>query len=217
MLEQLKYKVWEESRRLARFSLARFDMGSVSGADRGTGLFVIKPEGVPFDELVPEQFVVIDFDGNIIEGECPSRDWQTHLVLYKAFNCGGIAHSYSEAASGFAAACRPVPVFSAVHADYFGGDVPATRLLTKEEIEGNYRESIGKIITEAFVSRNPLEIPAVIVSGHEPFVWGEDCTAAVKNAALLEAVAKSALCALTLSPGLPPLSKTLVDFRHKGE
>ena len=214
MLENLKYKVWEANRRLARLGLAKFDWGSVSCADRDTKLFVIKPDGVDFDELLPENFTVIDFDGNIIEGENPSSDWQTHLALYKSFDISSVVHSYSEAAMGFAAASRPVPVFSATHAKFFKGDIPATRLLTKDEIENDYNLNIGKIITEA--AKNPAEIPAVIVSGHEAYTWGHKIDDAVKNAAVLETVAKSAICALELSEGIAPLSKTLVEFLYKG-
>lgn len=214
MLENLKYKVWEANRRLAKLGLGKFDWGSVSFADRDTKLFIIKPDGVDFDELLPENFAVIDFDGNIIEGENPSADWQTHLALYKSFNVNSIAHSYSEAAMGFAAASRPVPVFSATHAKFFKGDIPATRLLTKDEIEKDYNLNIGKIITEA--AKTPDEIPGIIVSGHESYTWGHTIDEAVKNAAVLETVAKSALCALGLSEGIAPLSKTLVDFLYRG-
>ncbi|MBQ8637248.1 MAG: class II aldolase/adducin family protein [Clostridia bacterium] len=215
MLENLKYKVWEANRRLAKMGLAKFDWGGISYADRDTKLFIIKPDGIDFDELLPESFVVIDFDGNILEGENPSSDWKTHLELYKSFGINAVAHFYSDAALGFAAASRPIPVFSAVHAKYFKGDIPATRLLTKAEIENDYYVNIGKIVAEAFKSRNADEIPAVIVSGHEPYAWGKTLDEAVKNAAVLEEAAKSALCALSLSPGIAPLSNTLVDFLYK--
>ncbi|MEE0943853.1 MAG: class II aldolase/adducin family protein [Clostridia bacterium] len=215
MLEKLKYKVWEANRRLAKLGLAKFDWGSVSCADRDSKMFIIKPHGIDFDELLPENFAVIDFDGNLIEGDNPSSDWKTHLALYKCFDISAVAHSYSDAAMGFAAANRPIPVFNATHARYFKGDVPATRLLTKEEIESDYDINIGKIIKEAFTSRNASEIPAVIVSGHEPYVWGHTIDEALKNAAVLEAVAKSAISALTLSPGIAPISKTLMEFLYK--
>lgn len=209
MLEELKYRVWEANRRLPAHGLAKFDLGSVSAADKGAKMFVIKPQGVNFDELLPEKFVAVDFDGNIIEGENPSEDWQAHLAIYKNFGCNAIAHTYSQAAIGFAAARRPIPVFSALHAKYFKGDIPATRLLTADEIEGDYYGSIGKVIAEAFTGRNFVEIPAVIVSGHEPYVWGKSLDEAVKNAAMLEAAAKGALAALSLSPGIAPLSSAL--------
>ncbi|MBS7298972.1 MAG: class II aldolase/adducin family protein [Eubacteriales bacterium] len=214
MLENLKYKVWEANRRLAKSGLAKFDWGSVSYFDRDTKMMVIKPDGIDFDELVPENFTVIDSNGNIIEGDRPSSDWQTHLEIYKNMDVNTVVHSFSEAAMGFAAANRPVPVFSATHARFFKGDIPATRLLTKEEIENGYYSNLGKVITET--AKAPDEIPAVIVSGHEPYIWGHTIDEVVKNAAVLEAVAKSAISALTLSPGIPPLSKTLVEFLYKG-
>lgn len=214
MLEKMKYNVWEANRRLAKLGLAKFDWGSVSCAYRDTKLFVIKPDGIDFDELVPENFSVVDFDGNLIEGEKPSSDWQTHLEIYKNLDVSAVVHSFSDAAMGFAAANRPVPVFSATHARFFKGDIPATRLLTKDEIENGYNTNIGKVIAEA--ANNPDEIPAAIVSGHEPYVWGHTIDEAVKNAAVLETVAKSAISALTLSPGMPPLSRTLVEFLYKG-
>lgn len=214
MLDELKYKVWDAARRMAKLGLVKFDWGSVSGINRDKNLFAIKPEGVAYEDLVPEQFVIIDLSGNIIEGENPAADWQTHLELYKAFPCGGIAHTCSDWATGFAASCKPIPAFGAIHADYFRGDIPATRLMTKEEIEQNYERNMGLVIAETFRTRNPQEIPAVLVSGHEPYTWGRDAAEAVQTAAVAEALAKTAACALTLTPGLAPVSKAIIDKRY---
>ncbi|MBQ7794537.1 MAG: class II aldolase/adducin family protein [Clostridia bacterium] len=212
MLEELKYRVWEANRRLAKLGLAKFSEGSVSGADRDKGLFVIKPEGVDFDELLPESFSVIDFNANVLEGDTPSADWLTHLALYKSFaDIGAVAHFAGDSSLGFAAARRPVPVFSTLHAKHFKGDIPATRLLTKEEIAQDFELNIGKTVAEAFENRSYTEIPAVIVSGDMPYAWAKTPQDAVMNAAYAETAAKTALSALTLSQGLPPLSVPMIE------
>ncbi len=210
MLETLKYTVWQANRRMSKLGLAEFCDGAVSAADRDKGLFVIKPCGVEYDELVPESFTVIDWDGNILEGSAPSPDWQTHLALYKTFpDIGAIAHTAGEHTAGFGAARRPIPVFSELHAKHFAGDIPATRLLTKEEIENDYELNVAKTIGEAFKERDAVDTPAVIVSGGTAYAWAKTAVDAVQNAAYLERAAKLTLTALTLSEGIPPLSAPL--------
>lgn len=217
MLEELKYKVWQANLELPKHGLVTFTWGNVSGIDREQGLFVIKPSGVEYSELRPEMMVVMDLNGNKIEGDLnPSSDTPTHLELYKAFpKCGGIVHTHSTWATSFAQACKPIPPFGTTHADYFYGEIPATRLMTKAEIEGDYEKNTGLVIIEAFKKRDPEAVPGVLVSNHGPFAWGTDAANAVHNAVVMEEVAKMALRAMTLTPGLPPISQAILDKHYK--
>ena len=217
MLEELKYKVWQANLELPKHGLVTFTWGNVTGIDREQGLFVIKPSGVEYSELRPEMMVVMDLNGNKIEGDLnPSSDTPTHLELYKAFpKCGGIVHTHSTWATSFAQACKPIPPFGTTHADYFYGEIPATRLMTKAEIEGDYEKNTGLVIIEAFKKRDPEAVPGVLVSNHGPFAWGTDAANAVHNAVVMEEVAKMALRAMTLTPGLPPISQAILDKHYK--
>ena len=216
MLEQLKEQVWKANLDLPRYGLVTFTWGNVSGIDREKGLFVIKPSGVEYDKLQPEHMVVVDMDGNKVEGDLnPSSDTPTHLELYKAFpECGGIVHTHSSWATSFAQACKPIPAFGTTLADYFYGEIPATRLMTKEEIEGEYEKNTGKVIIETFKDIDPAAVPGVLVSNHGPFAWGTDAHNAVHNAVVLEEVAKMALRAMQLTPGLPPISQAILDKHY---
>jgi L-ribulose-5-phosphate 4-epimerase len=196
MLEELRQKVYAANMELPKRKLVTFTWGNVSGIDRETRLFVIKPSGVEYEDLRPSNLVVVDLEGNTVEGDLnPSSDTATHLELYKAFpELGGIVHTHSPYAVGWAQAGRDIPCYGTTHADYFYGPVPCARNLTPEEIEEAYEKNTGKIIVETFQKRNinPGYVPAVICSNHGPFTWGKDASAAVYHAAVLEEVAKMA-------------------------
>lgn len=218
MLEELKEQVWKANLELPKYNLVTFTWGNVSGIDREKGIFAIKPSGVPYEELKPEHIVLIDLDGNKVEGDMnPSSDTPTHLELYKAFpECGGIVHTHSTWATIFAQAGKPIPPFGTTHADYFYGEIPCTRLMTKEEIEGEYEKETGTVIIEAFKNKNidPMAVPGVVVINHGPFAWGTDAENAVHNAVVLEEVAKMAHRCMSLTPGLPPISQTILDKHY---
>ena len=216
MLEELKQKVYEANMDLPRYGLVTFTWGNVSGIDREKGLFVIKPSGVEYEKLRPEDMVVVDLDGNKVEGEYnPSSDTPTHLELYKAFpECGGIVHTHSPWATSWAQACKSIPPFGTTHADYFYGAIPATRLMTKEEIESAYEKNTGLVIIETFKDKDPMAIPGVLVSNHGPFSWGTDAHNAVHNAVVMEECAKMALHSLQLNPELPSISQTILDKHY---
>ncbi len=196
MLEALKKEVYEANMELPRRGLVVFTWGNVSGIDREKGLFVIKPSGVEYDVLRPEDLVVMDLEGNRVEGKLnPSSDTKTHLMLYRAFpEIGGIVHTHSTNAVAWAQAGRDIPCYGTTHADYFYGSVPCARTLTPEEIEEDYEKNTGKVIVETFRERgiNPTYVPAVICSNHGPFTWGKDAAQAVYHAVVLEEVAKMA-------------------------
>lgn len=194
MLEELKKQVCEANLQLPKLGLVVFTWGNVSGIDRGRGLFVIKPSGVPYEELTPEDMVVVDLNGEKAEGRLdPSSDTPTHCELYRRFPfLGGIVHTHSRWATVWAQAGRSIPAYGTTHADYFHGGVPCTRAMTDAEIEGEYEKETGKVIVETFRDRDPEEVPAVLVRSHGPFTWGRDCGEAVYHAAVLEEVAMMA-------------------------
>lgn len=196
MLEELKKVVYEANMELPRRGLVTYTWGNVSQIDRETGYVVIKPSGVDYDKLRPEDMVVVDLQGNKIEGELnPSSDTPTHLELYKHFTeIGGIVHTHSVEATSWAQAGRSIPLYGTTHADYFYGPIPCARGLTEEEIKENYEKNTGLVIIETFeVSKmNPLYTPGVLCNNHGPFTWGEDAFTAVHNAVVLEEVAKMA-------------------------
>ena len=215
MLEQLKQQVYEANMELPRRWLVTYTWGNVSGIDRESGLFVIKPSGVEYDELRPEDLVVLDLNGNKVEGKLnPSSDTKTHIELYKAFpELGGIVHTHSTHAVAWAQAGRDIPCFGTTHADYFYGPVPCARALTQEEIDEDYEKNTGKVIIEAFQGRNiqPLHVPGVICSSHGPFTWGKDAAQAVYHAVVLEEVAKMALLTLQIDPNAAPAPQRIQD------
>ncbi|WP_270166046.1 L-ribulose-5-phosphate 4-epimerase [Paenibacillus sp. SYP-B4298] len=217
MLESLKQAVWEANMDLPKYGLVTFTWGNVSGIDRESGLVVIKPSGVPYDELKPEQMVVVDLDGKVVEGDYrPSSDTATHVVLYKAFEgIGGIVHTHSPWATSFAQAGRGIPALGTTHADYFYGEVPCTRAMTEEEVKGAYELETGHVIIETFqkLGIDPLQVPSILVNSHAPFCWGKDPHNAVHNAVVLEEVAKMALQTFQLNPQIGAMDQYLLD-RH---
>lgn len=215
MLEALKQQVLEANLDLPKYGLVTFTWGNVSGIDRENGLFVIKPSGVPYEDLKVEHMVVVDLDGNVVEGSLrPSSDTPTHRVLYRSFqNIGGIVHTHSPWGASWAQAGRPLPAYGTTQADYFYGEIPVTRPMTKEEIEGAYELETGNVIVERFAQLDPNQVPGVLVHSHAPFVWGKDAGTAVHNAVVLEEVAKIAARMLQINPDTPPMDQTLLD-RH---
>ena len=221
MLDQLKAQVCEANRALVGHGLVTLTFGNVSGIDRDQGIVGIKPSGVSYDELLPDQIVLLDLEGKVIEGNLrPSSDTPTHMALYRAFpTIGGITHAHSSFATMFAQACRPIPCFGTTHGDYFRGDVPVTRTMTQEEVQSDYEANTGTVIVERFADLTPESMPAVLVAHHGPFVWGADAMKCVENAVALEEIAKTALGTLTLSPNQPAIPRHLLDkhfFRKHG-
>jgi L-ribulose-5-phosphate 4-epimerase len=212
MLEELKEKVCQANLDLVKHQLVVFTWGNVSGIDREKGLVVIKPSGVSYDGMKPEDMVVLDLDGNQVEGQYkPSSDTPTHLVLYRNFkNIGGIVHTHSEWATSWAQAGKPIPAIGTTHADYFYGEIPCTRKMTDEEIKGAYELETGNVIVERFKELNPDFMPGVLVNNHAPFSWGTDPHEAVHNAVVLEEVAKMTFRSFQLNPNTE-MSQTLLD------
>ena len=213
MLESLKQQVLEANLLLPKYGLVTFTWGNVSGIDRASGLVAIKPSGVSYEEMTADDMVIVDLDGNVIEGKLkPSSDTPTHLELYKAFpNIGGIVHTHSRWATSFAQAGRRIEPTGTTHADYFYGAIPCTRLMTAAEIEGDYEKETGKVIIETFSNLDPDSIPAVLVQSHGPFCWGKTPEKAVETAVVLEEVAFMQYHALALNPELTPMQKELLD------
>jgi len=213
LLEALKKEVWKANLDLPKYGLVTFTWGNVSGIDRDKGLIVIKPSGVPYEDLKPEHMVVLDMDGNRVEGDLnPSSDTPTHLVIYKHFpEVGGIVHNHSSWATAFAQAGRGIMALGTTHGDYFYGEIPCTRLMTEEEIKGEYEKETGNVIVETFKNINPMNIPGVLVNQHGPFAWGADAEEAVHNAVVLEEVAKIAWRTIMLKPDIKPMDQNLLD------
>ena len=203
MLEKLKEQVCRANLDLVKHGLVLFTWGNVSAIDRESGLVVIKPSGVSYDTMKPEDMVVVDLAGKVVEGSLkPSSDTPTHLVLYKAFpEIGGIVHTHSTFATAWAQAGLDIPCIGTTHADYFLGSIPCTRSMKKAEVQGEYETETGNVIVERFKGMDPIDTPAVLVRNHGPFTWGMDPDNAVHNAVVLEEVAKMAFasCAIHLS------------------
>lgn len=212
MLEELKIQVCQANLDLVKHGLVVFTWGNASGIDREKGLIVIKPSGVSYDNLKPEDMVVLDLEGNIVEGNYkPSSDTPTHLVLYRNFkNIGGIVHTHSEWATSWAQAGLGIPAIGTTHADYFYGEIPCTRKMTDDEIKGEYEKETGNVIVECFKDLNPDYLPGVLVNNHAPFSWGKDACDAVHNAVVLEEVAKMTFRSLQLNPQTT-MTQTLLD------
>lgn len=194
MLESLKRQVCEANLLLPQHNLVVFTWGNVSGIDRESGLFVIKPSGVPYDKLTPKDMVVVNLKGEKVEGDMnPSSDTPTHCELYNQFkSIGGIVHTHSRWATIWAQSGRGIPAYGTTHGDYFYGEIPCTRAMTPEEISGEYEKETGKVIVESFSSIHPDDIPGVLVKSHGPFTWGKDCLEAVHNSVVLEELAMMA-------------------------
>ena len=202
MLQELKQKVFEANLALKESGLVVLTWGNVSEIDRERGLIVIKPSGVDYDKMRPEDMVVTDLEGNVVEGDLrPSSDLPTHIRLYKGFPAiTAVAHTHSRWATVFSQAGVPVPMLGTTHADSFYGDIPCTRAMTKKEIEGAYEWDTGTVILEAFEGRDPLAVPGALVCSHGPFTWGKNAMDAVKNAIVLEEVAMMAWHTVRLNP-----------------
>ncbi len=213
-LTDLRESVWHANQALVRAGLVTLSFGNASGVDRASGVMVIKPSGVPYDELTPQDMVVVRLEtGDVVEGDLrPSSDTPTHLVLYRRFSdIGGVVHTHSTAASAWAQAGRAIPPLGTTHADHFHGPVPVTRPLRQEEVEGDYERETGEVIAATIerLGLDPLEMPAVLVASHGPFTWGRDAEDAVANATALEAVANMARQTFELNPNAEPMPSYL--------
>ena len=216
MLEKLKEEVYRANMDLPKYGLVTFTWGNVSGIDREKGLFVIKPSGVDYDKLTPEDMVVVDLEGNKVEGKYnPSSDTPTHVVLYNRFpKIGGVVHTHSTWATGFAQAGKDIIALGTTQADYFDGAIPCTRFMTDEEIKGSYELETGKVIVEEFQKReiDPERVPGALVHSHGPFTWGSDGFNAVHNAVVLEECAKmNAIAMLVKNPEIGSMQQTLLE------
>lgn len=218
MLEQLKQEVYEANMLLPKYHLVTFTWGNVSGIDREKGLFVIKPSGVDYDKLTPDSMVVVNLEGEVVEGDYrPSSDTPTHVVLYNRFQeIGGVVHTHSPWATSWAQAGRGIPCYGTTHADYLYGQVPCVRTLTKEEIETVYEKNTGVLIADEFerLAVDYLATPAVLCKNHGPFTWGKDAKEAVHNAVVLEEVAKMAARCEQIDPKVNPAPQELQDKHY---
>lgn len=216
MLTQVKEAVLEANRQLPKYGLVVFTWGNVSGFDQESGLMVIKPSGVDYEKLSIDDLVVLDLDGNIVEGKLrPSSDTPTHLELYKAFpKIGGIVHTHSPWATIWSQAGKPIPNYGTTQADYFYGEIPCTRVMTDEEINSEYEKETGTVIIEAFEGKDPYQVPGVLVNNHAPFAWGLDAMNALHNAVVLEEVAKMAYHTEMLNRDVQPIKQTLLDKHY---
>ena len=212
MLEALKEEVYKANLSLVKHGLVLFTWGNVSGIDRKENLIVIKPSGVSYDDMQPNDMVVVDLNGKVIEGKFkPSSDTLTHIELYKAFpEIGGIVHTHSTYAVAWAQALKAIPALGTTHADHFYGEIPCTRILTQEEVDRGYEKETGMVIVEAFKNINPVHMPGVLVGNHGPFAWGTNAGKAVYNAVVLEEVARMALLTFQLG-NENPINQYLLD------
>ena len=216
MFEELKKEVYEANMLLPKYSLVTFTWGNVSGIDRESGLFVIKPSGVEYEKLTPDDMVVVDLNGKKVEGRFnPSSDTPTHLEIYKAFpNIGGIVHTHSSYATSWAQSGLNIPCYGTTHADYIYGDVPCLRCLTKEEIDENYETNTGLLIADYFKDKDYEAVPCVLCKNHGPFTWGKNPHEAVHNAVVLEEVAKMAYRTRLINPEVKPAPQELMDKHY---
>jgi L-ribulose-5-phosphate 4-epimerase len=214
---ELKEKVWRANLDIAKHNLVTLTWGNVSGYDQDEGIVAIKPSGVSYEEIMPDDIVIIDLEGQIVEGALtPSSDTPTHLELYKAFaGISAVAHTHSEFATVFAQANREIPCLGTTHADYFNGPVPVTRFIRKKEVEANYEVNTGKVIIERFSDLDPHKVPAVLVAGHGPFTWGRAPDEAVINSLVLEKVAKMAWGTLLIEQKCDQLPEYLLHKHHR--
>jgi L-ribulose-5-phosphate 4-epimerase len=221
MLDALREEVLEANLELVRRGLVLYTFGNASGIDRAQGLVAIKPSGVPYETMKSSDITLVDLDGKTVEGKLrPSSDLATHLILYRAFPAiGGVVHTHSRNATVWAQAGRPIPCFGTTHADYFYGPIPVTEHLRRSEIEEAYEANTGHAIVKRFQGMDPLEMPAVLVAGHAPFVWGASVAEAAHHAVVLEEIAQTARHTLAVNPSAEPISQALLDkhfFRKHG-
>ncbi len=218
MLEKLKKLVCEANLLLPKYNLVTFTWGNASGIDRESGLVIIKPSGVDYDGMTPDDMVVVDFNGRCVEGKWkPSSDTLTHLELYKAFpKCGGIVHTHSRWATSFAQAGVDIPAMGTTQADYFYGSIPCTCPMTEAEIKGEYEKETGTVIIDTFRTRNidPAKVPGCVVYSHGPFAWGADPMNAVHNAVVMEECAFMDYHAITLNKSQSPMQQALLDKHY---
>ena len=216
MLEELKQKVYEANIALPRLGLVVLTWGNVSAIDRESGLVAIKPSGVEYDSMTVDDIVLVDLDGNVVEGKLrPSSDTPTHLELYRGFpSIGGIVHTHSNYATSFAQACRAIPAYGTTHADTFFGAIPCTRPLDNEEIRGEYEKNTGTVILETFEEKDEAAIPGVLVANHGVFAWGKDGNEAVHNAAILERVAEMVYRTEQLNPAIKPIGNAILNKHY---
>lgn len=224
MLEELKERVLKANLLLPELDLVKFTWGNVSEIDREKGIIAIKPSGVDYENLTADDIVLVDLDGNIVEGKLrPSSDTATHIELYKTFSgIGGVVHTHSEWAVSWAQSRRGIPCYGTTHADCFYGEIPCTREMTDEEIESAYEKNTGIVIAETFMKRNidPMAVPGVLCVNHGPFSWGKNGHDAVHNAAVLETVAEMATKTELLNPSVKPVKQAILDkhyFRKHGK
>jgi L-ribulose-5-phosphate 4-epimerase len=217
--QELKEQAWAANQEIPRRGLAIYTFGNVSALDAGRGVFAIKPSGVEYDKLGVDDMVVVDLSGKVVEGRLrPSSDTPTHAVLYRAFKgIGGVVHTHSTYATGWAQARRPIPIYGTTHADHLAEDVPCTEVMSDAAVERDYETETGHQILACFARRDPLHTPMVLVAGHGPFTWGETAAKAVYHAAVLEELARMAFVTRTLDPGAARLPEKLVQkhFQRK--
>lgn len=216
MLEQLKKEVYKANMELVEKGMVIYTWGNVSGIDREQGLVVIKPSGVDYDVMKPEDMVVVDMEGKVVEGKYkPSSDTPTHLVLYRTYpDIGGVVHTHSSWAVTFAQAGMDIPALGTTHADYFFGDIPCTRDLTAKEIEEAYEENTGNVIVETIADGDAMAIPGILVKNHGPFAWGKSPANSVYNAVVLDKVAEMAYKTMTLNPRVERVGQYLLDKHY---
>lgn len=218
MLEQLKEIVYKANMELPKRGLVTFTWGNVSGIDRASGYIVIKPSGVEYENMKPEDMVVMDLMGNRIEGKYkPSSDTATHIELYKKYpEIGGVVHTHSTWATSWAQAGRSIPLYGTTHADYFYGPIPCARSLTEQEIGGEYEKNTGLVIIETLTNNqiNPMSMPGILCTNHGPFTWGKDAFEAVHNAVVLEEVAKMACYSELINTNVKPAPQVIADKHY---
>ena len=217
MLDALKAEVLKANLSLVKYGLVTLTWGNVSSIDRKSGLIVIKPSGVEYDEMTIGNMVVVNLERKIVEGNLrPSSDTPTHIELYKAFpEIGGITHTHSINATAFAQACKEIPCLGTTHADSFFGPVPVTRLLTEEEVKTAYEMNTGKVIIERFMKLDPTDVPGILIAGHGPFCWGKDAEDSVKNSLMLERIAEIAIKTLQINPDAEDISHYILNKHHE--
>ena len=216
MYEELRKAVCDANIELQKQNLVIYSFGNVSAIDRRASAVAIKPSGVSYDKLTPDRIVIVDLDGNIIEGALkPSSDTPTHLELYRNFETiGGICHAHPPSATMWAQACKEIPCFGTTGADYFYGPIPVTEVMTGDEIQSDYELNTGKVIVRRFAGMDPMKMPAVLVANHGPFTWGQTPAGAVESMVVLERVATMALGTITINPEQGPISRALLDKHY---